>query len=278
MRTLPILAALACTARAQPAPKRAAALDPALQTRLLGRWTNAIDHVIVDIASIDLATGKLAGREAAPGSASDQVHELVGWISDAPNQPGFDHVVPVTFATSLPEYGTLPVWAGWLRGDELVTMHYLVWPTRPYPWAHVTSGQETWTKLPAAGEWDAWSRDRKLGHMQAIVLPDARTELTAYDARRFTTMTCKTCHGDGVDDGSFRMPNPALPQLDGTPDGFQRLEREHPQAVEAMNKLTRRTADLLGEQPFSPQTGSGFGCFRCHVNKAQTARANGGAR
>jgi len=274
MRALALVLATFTTVAADPV-KRATQLDPALQTRLVGRWTNANDHVVVEITSIDLATGHLTGTEIA--LASDQSHVLDGWINDAPSRDGWDHVVPVTFSTSLPEYGTLPVWAGWLRGDELVTMHYLVWPTRPYPWAHVTSGQETWTKLPAPGEWDAWSRDRRLGHMEAIVLPDARTELTAYDARRFAAMTCKTCHGAGVDDGSFRMPNPALPQLDGTPAGFQRLERDHKQALETMTKLTRRTADLLGEPAFSLQTGTGFGCFACHVNKARTAGANGGA-
>jgi len=60
----------------------------------------------------------------------------------------FDNVVPVTFSTTLYEYGTLPVWAGFLRDDKLITMHYLVWPNRPYSWEHISTFQETWTKLP----------------------------------------------------------------------------------------------------------------------------------
>jgi hypothetical protein len=168
------LLSIACIARAQPATapalpdyaKRATGLAPSLQSRLVGRWTNPGDHVVVDITSIDLASGRLAGKELAPGSASAQIHELVGWVNDAPSRQDFDHVVPVTFTTTLHEYGTLPVWAGFLRGDELVTLHYLVWPNRTYPWDHVTTGQETWTKLPEAGEWRPWTRDRKLAYMR----------------------------------------------------------------------------------------------------------------
>ena len=56
-------------------------------------------------------------------------------------------VLKVT-GTTLYEYGTLPVWAGFLRDDKLITMHYLVWPNRAYPWDHISTFQETWTRLP----------------------------------------------------------------------------------------------------------------------------------
>ena len=46
------------------------------------------------------------------------------------------------------EYGTLPVWAGYLRDDKLITMHYLVWPNRAYPWDHISAFQEIWTRVP----------------------------------------------------------------------------------------------------------------------------------
>src|SRR5262249_8394947 len=177
---------IACVARAEPqaAPayaKRAAPIDPALVARIVGRWTNPVDHVVVDITSIDPVSGRLEGKEYAPASPSTHLHDLAGWINDAPAKDGFDHVTPVAFTTTLYEYGTVPVWAGFLRGTDLVTMHYLVWPNRTYPWDHVSVGEETWTKLPAAGEWRAWAPDRKLDHMQALVLADERTLFAAYD-------------------------------------------------------------------------------------------------
>jgi hypothetical protein len=127
--------------------KRAQALDPSIKARLMGRWTNPVDHVVVEFTSIDLESGQIRGKEwPTTGQASGSEHDLVGWVSAAPLRDGFDNVIPVSFSTTLFEYGTLPVWAGYLRGDSLVTMHYLVWPNRAYPWDHISSFQETWTK------------------------------------------------------------------------------------------------------------------------------------
>jgi hypothetical protein len=54
----------------------------------------------------------------------------------------------VIFSTTLYEYGTLPSWAGFLAADgTIVTMHYLVWPVRTYPWDHISAFAETWTRV-----------------------------------------------------------------------------------------------------------------------------------
>jgi hypothetical protein len=127
--------------------KRVAPLDPSVRTRLIGRWTNPVDHVLIEFTSIDLESGQIRGKEwPTTGQAMGNEHELVGWVSAAPVREGYDNVIPVSFSTTLHEYGTLPVWAGFLRGDSLVTMHYLIWPNRPYPWDHISTFQETWTK------------------------------------------------------------------------------------------------------------------------------------
>ena len=125
------------------------ALEPALKTRLLGRWTNPVDGLVIEISSIDLASGQIRGKVSpTSGPAAANEHELIGWVSAAAQKESYDNVVPVTFSTTLYEYGTLPVWAGFLRDDKLVTMHYLVWPNRPYSWDHISTFQETWTRLP----------------------------------------------------------------------------------------------------------------------------------
>jgi hypothetical protein len=144
-------AGLLCTS-ALAAPdygKRAQTLDPALKGRLIGRWTNSVDRLIIEISSVDLVSGEIRGRvQPTAGKAAAAEHELIGWISAAPQKESWDSVVPVTFSTTLYEYGTLPVWAGYLRDDTLITMHYLVWPTTPYTWDHISAFQETWTRLP----------------------------------------------------------------------------------------------------------------------------------
>jgi hypothetical protein len=127
--------------------KRAQPLDASIKARLVGKWTNPVDRVIIEITSVDLESGQISGKEwPTTGQASGSEHTLLGWVSAAPPREGFDNVIPVSFSTTLFEYGTLPVWAGFLRGDSLITMHYLIWPNRTYTWDHVSAFQETWTR------------------------------------------------------------------------------------------------------------------------------------
>jgi hypothetical protein len=131
--------------------KRALALDPGLRAKLIGKWTNPSDKVVIEIVSVDLVSGSIVGKEwPTTGQAANDEHELVGWVSAAPPRENFDNVVPVSFSTTLYEYGTLPVWAGYLKDDQIVTMHYLVWPNKTYSWDHISTLQETWTRLPTA--------------------------------------------------------------------------------------------------------------------------------
>ena len=149
-----LIVACAGAASAADYSKRALALSPTIRAALLGKWTNPVDQLVIDIRSVDLTTGEVRGVEwptvatKAGSSAAGTEHDITGWVSGAPANPNFDNVVPVTLTTSLFEYGTLPVWAGYLKDGKLVTMHYLVWPNRTYPWDHVSAFQETWTKLP----------------------------------------------------------------------------------------------------------------------------------
>ena len=144
-----VLALAATPAGAIDYAKRAAPLDPALRQALIGKWTNPVDKVVIEITDVDLASGKLTGKEwPTTGQAAGDEHELTGWISAAPRREGFDNVTPVSFSTTLFEYGTLPVWAGFLRDGQIVTMHYLVWPNRTYTWDHVQAFSETWSRLP----------------------------------------------------------------------------------------------------------------------------------
>jgi hypothetical protein len=129
--------------------KRASVLDKSIQTALLGRWTNPGDNLIIEIDSVDLASGKLAGKvQPTSGPAAADGHELTGWVSAAPVKDGVDNVTPITFSTTLYEYGTLPAWAGYVKDGKITTMHYLIWPNKTYRWDHITSFAEVWTKLP----------------------------------------------------------------------------------------------------------------------------------
>src|SRR6267154_2737655 len=78
----PAVAKPAVPPRAPDYSKRAQNLNAALQTKLLGKWTNPVDHVIVEITSVDLTSGQLRGIEwAQTGPAAWDAHELIGWVS-----------------------------------------------------------------------------------------------------------------------------------------------------------------------------------------------------
>jgi hypothetical protein len=144
-----MLAGLTAGAATPDYTRRAQTLNPSVQTRLLGRWTNPVDGLVIEITAVDLLSGQIRGTVSpTSGPAAANGHELTGWVSAAAPKDGYDNVVPVSFKTSLYEYGTLPVWAGYLTGEQLITQHFLIWPNRPYPWDHISTFQETWTRVP----------------------------------------------------------------------------------------------------------------------------------
>jgi len=129
--------------------KRSQVLDASIQAKLLGKWTNPGDKVIIEITSIDLVSGRIEGRVSpTTGPAAADEHELIGWVSAAPVKAGADNVIPITFSTTLYEYGTLPAWAGYLKDGQIMTMHYLIWPNQTYSWNHISTFTETWSRIP----------------------------------------------------------------------------------------------------------------------------------
>jgi hypothetical protein len=111
--------------------------------------------------------------------------------------------------------------------------------------------------------------NERLAFMQHDVLVKMKSEFSAYDAK-YASMNCATCHGDGAKDGSFKMPNPKLPVLPASKEGFQKLQQEHPEAMKFMGeKVVPQMAQMLGEQPFDMKTMKGFGCRECHTSEAK---------
>jgi hypothetical protein len=129
---------------------------------------------------------------------------------------------------------------------------------------------------PSAGEADpkpgtAWkdmTKEERAAFMKKTVLPKMKAEFVAVDAKEFGEMNCATCHGDGAKDKSFKMPNPKLPKLVATEEGFKKLSVDHPDMMKFMGqKVVPDMAALLGVAPYDPKTHQGFGCFACHTMK-----------
>jgi len=119
---------------------------------------------------------------------------------------------------------------------------------------------------PPTVAWAAMTKDQKKEFMKAVVAPKAKEMFLAFDSSRYANFSCATCHGDGANDGSFKMPNPKLPVLPNSPEGFRKLMADKPTMMEFMSKQVKPTmAQLLGEPEFNPETKTGFGCMECHT-------------
>jgi hypothetical protein len=121
---------------------------------------------------------------------------------------------------------------------------------------------------PGPGDWDKWTHEQKLAYMKSDVMPKMGSLFHDFDAKKYDEPKCALCHGDGVKDGSFTMPNPGLPKLDPTPAGMKALQAKHSKIAGFMMKQVVPTmAQLLAEPPYDPKTHAGFGCMECHTKK-----------
>lgn len=107
----------------------------------------------------------------------------------------------------------------------------------------------------------------RIDFMKNVVMPHMKEHFQSANAERYAEMNCATCHGAGAKQGHFHMPSPDLPALDPT-DGFAAHRNAAPEVTTfMMEKVVPEMARLLGEEPYNPETGQGFGCFDCHQKK-----------
>lgn len=128
-------------------------------------------------------------------------------------------------------------------------------------------------QIPAADstiDWKKMSHDDKKDYMKTVVLPRMRKIFRSFDSSRFEKIRCKTCHGDGVVNESYKMPNEKLPKLPNSAEGWKKLSQTKDSVIMKFMSTTvkPKMAELLGLTPFDPQTNpKGFGCHNCHTLK-----------
>lgn len=128
--------------------------------------------------------------------------------------------------------------------------------------------------------WARMNARARATYMEQHVMPVMSTLLRAYDGTRFANVTCASCHGENARAVHFRMPNtlPTFPTF-GT-EASNRDIAAHPRTYAMMReRFVPVMAQLLGMQPYNPQTHQGFGCAGCHpmgtANAASAGRDGG---
>lgn len=114
-------------------------------------------------------------------------------------------------------------------------------------------------------EWKKMNREERIQYMRQTVLPKMRQEFAAFDPVKYERINCKTCHGEGVTNETYKMPNPKLPKLPSTSKGFAVLMEKDTAIMGFMvHTVKPQMAELLGMPP-SMKGVEGFGCGNCHL-------------
>lgn len=109
---------------------------------------------------------------------------------------------------------------------------------------------------------DDMSASEKMQHMKTVIAPSMAKVFQEADAEEYANFSCGNCHGSGAKQGNFSMPSAELPALN------KEEMDEHPEVTKfMMERVVPEMAKLLGEAPYDPATGTGFGCYGCHTKK-----------
>ena len=141
--------------------------------------------------------------------------------------------------------------------------------TEAEPVADATSGQEAPAEdvVPSPPmEFDDMAHEDQLAWMQDEVVPHMTTMFQEFDAERYASVNCATCHGPGAIEGEFDMPSNSLPALPatGTPEQQQMVDQYTEMATFMFQEVLPTMQTLLGEEAFDEETGHGFSCYACH--------------
>lgn len=119
---------------------------------------------------------------------------------------------------------------------------------------------------PSVKRFAEMNEPEKREHMSKVVAPRMRTLFEAADASRWTGLNCQKCHGYAIPGTPMQRPQHTLPKLTLSGDGLQRLRTKQPEVTKFMVEIVvPAMAEAMGEKPFDPATGEGFGCAGCHA-------------
>lgn len=130
-------------------------------------------------------------------------------------------------------------------------------------------GSSTPAESPRPAAYKDMNHKQRAKFMEEVVLPKAKEIFVAFDPQ-FKDMDCKTCHGDGVTDGTFKMPNPKIRPLPNSEEAFMAWVGKEPDMGRwgqfMGGKVEPLMAQLLQMTVFDPKTKQGeFSCMACHT-------------
>ncbi|MGF1466610.1 MAG: hypothetical protein ACFCGT_10785 [Sandaracinaceae bacterium] len=116
-----------------------------------------------------------------------------------------------------------------------------------------------------------WSEDltfqQQKRFMAENVVPRMGEVFRELDAEEFAEIRCSTCHGENAEEVHFEMPNDLHPLVLSEIPAMFTSEDEHLRTTATFmaERVGPTMAELLGVEPYSEVTGTGFGCLDCHA-------------
>jgi len=123
---------------------------------------------------------------------------------------------------------------------------------------------------PPQVAWKDLTYQQKRAYMKGTVLPTMRPIFQAFDAKKFKTVDCQTCHGEDGATRKYKMPSNGIHPLPGTKEAFEaklKAEPTWPKWTEFMSQKVEPTmGKLLGVPVFDPNKPAAgtFSCANCH--------------
>jgi len=127
---------------------------------------------------------------------------------------------------------------------------------------------------PPEVAWKAMSFEQKRAYMKQAVAPTMKPIFQAFDAKKFKTFDCRTCHGDDGAERKYKMPSNDIHPLPNSKEGFEaklKTEPTWPKWTEFMaQKVEPAMGKLLDVPVFNPQkpVQGAFSCAACHKLEA----------
>jgi cytochrome c553 len=128
-------------------------------------------------------------------------------------------------------------------------------------------------RSPSAAEaarWSTMTEADRVAYMTSTVMPSMKALFTEFDARRYSKMTCATCHGHDGEQRRWKMPNPdLLLEIEAVTSSPPPHGGHGPGAAQMdafmKTKVAPRMAQLLGKAPSDKAADKGEACFVCHT-------------
>jgi hypothetical protein len=132
-----------------------------------------------------------------------------------------------------------------------------------------TVGEPTGSPVlgPPHQPWSELTAEQRARFMTKVVLPQFKSMFQDFDGQVFAQVKCVTCHGAGVDNHTFLMPNPKLYILPESADDFAKLSVNKRNWMDFMKLVEDRMAKTLDLRHGSADDPDWHACYACHTHR-----------